>query len=622
MSWPVLVTPATAGRSSRPERVIEPGAPVGAAVVVATPRDLAAWDGASPAALWIVVGSGAVPVDPFLRVPANARGPVLDQALDAAAEVLQLRTRLTELVRDTAEAFDRQLELARVGIALTAERDLDRLLELILTTARELVGADAGSLYLIEEGNGEQRLRFVLAQNDSLPSQLAASTMRLDRGSLAGYVALTGEAVWVDDVRRMPGDVPYRFNPAFDLATGYHTRSLLTVPMATRAGEVIGVLQLLNRKTDRSARIIDERAADATVRAFGPGEVALMRALAAQAAVAIENTRLVQEIERLFEGFVRASVMAIEQRDPTTSGHSLRVAHYTVSLAEALERQPPTAYAGTAFSRDEMTQLRYAALLHDFGKVGVREFVLTKAKKLGPERLALLQERFRHARRAREVALLRAVLGRLVARGQAPGAGDLAAVESAVAEAMRELDTEFAAVLQANEPSVLDSATAHLLTRVAHNRFSAGTGEELPLLLPEELRALSVPRGSLDEEERREMESHVVHSYQFLLTLPWPKRYARVPTIAYGHHEKLNGRGYPNRLIADHIPTEVRMMTVSDIYDALTSGDRPYKRAVSPERALGILEDEVKAGFLDPDLVRVFVDARVFARPIADPMAM
>jgi response regulator RpfG family c-di-GMP phosphodiesterase len=187
---------------------------------------------------------------------------------------------------------------------------------------------------------------------------------------------------------------------------------------------------------------------------------------------------------------------------------------------------------------------------------------------------------------------------------------------------MRELDTELAAVLQANEPSVLDSATAHLLMRVAHSRFPAEPGEDLPLLLPEELRALSVPRGSLDEEERREMESHVVHSYQFLLTLPWPKRYGRVPTIAYGHHEKLNGRGYPNRLVADHIPTEVRMMTVSDIYDALTSGDRPYKRAVSPERALGILEDEVKSGFLDPDLVRVFIDARVFARPIADPMAM
>jgi HD-GYP domain-containing protein (c-di-GMP phosphodiesterase class II) len=622
MSWPILVTPAVAGRSSRPERLIEPGAPVGCAVVVATPGDLAAWDGASQAALWLIVGRGAVPVAPFLRLPANAHGAVLDQAVDAAAEVLQLRTRLTELVRDTAEAFDRQLELARVGIALTAERDLDRLLELILTTARELVSADAGSLYLIEEGDGDRCLRFVLAQNDSIPARLAASTMRLDRSSLAGYVALTGESVWVDDVRRMPDDVPYSFNRAFDLTTGYHTRSLLTVPMATRAGEVIGVLQLINRKTDRSARILDELAADAAVSSFGPGEVALLRALAAQAAVAIENSRLVQEIERLFEGFVRASVMAIEQRDPTTSGHSLRVAHYTVSLAQALEHRPPLAYAGTAFSRDEMTQLRYAALLHDFGKVGVREFVLTKAKKLGPERLALVQERFRHASRAREVALLRAMLGRLVTLGHAPGPGDLAGLESAVAEAMRELDTELAAVLQANEPSVLESATAHLLMRVAHSRFPAEPGEDLPLLLPEELRALSVPRGSLDEEERREMESHVVHSYQFLLTLPWPKRYGRVPTIAYGHHEKLNGRGYPNRLVADHIPTEVRMMTVSDIYDALTSGDRPYKRAVSPERALGILEDEVKSGFLDPDLVRVFIDARVFARPIADPMAM
>jgi HD-GYP domain-containing protein (c-di-GMP phosphodiesterase class II) len=621
----ILATPDLADRVPPEAVTVRPGDPVDGAVVIASPETLAAWSGAgSPDSIWILIGEPGeeTPIRPFLQVPESAPVTMLQRAVDAAAETLVLRRRLAELERDRAIANERQLDLARVGIALTAEHDLDRLLRLILTTAREAVGADAGSLYLIEESDGSRRLRFVHAQNDSVPAQLASSTMPLDPGSLAGYVALTGEPVTVEDAHRLAADLPYHLNLAFDQATGYYTRSVLTTPMATRAGDVIGVLQLINRKIDPAARILDAATADAAVRPFGPTEVAVLRALAAQAAVALENSRLVQEIERLFEGFVRASVTAIEQRDPSTSGHSLRVAHYTTTLARAVEQAPPPAFAGLRFSRDDLTQLRYAALLHDFGKVGVRESVLTKSRKLAPERLALVQERFRHALRAREAALLRHVFRALVATGRAATGEDLARVDAAMDEILRSLDQNLAAVLMANEPSVLESATSHLVSQVAQDRFPGEDDCELPYLLPEELRALSVPKGSLDEEERREMESHVVHSYQFLLTLPWPKRYARVPIIAYGHHEKLNGRGYPNRLVAEQIPPEVRMMTVADIYDALAAADRPYKRAVSPERALTILEEEATRGFLDAGLVRVFIDAKVFARPIADPLAV
>ncbi|MBI4916191.1 MAG: GAF domain-containing protein [Acidobacteria bacterium] len=621
----ILATPDLADRVPPEAVTVRPGGPVDGAVVVTSAAALVAWsEAAATDAVWIVVGeaSGDAGFRPFLQLPGTAPAAAVQSAVEAATENLLLRQRLAELERDRAIANERQLDLARVGIALTAEHDLDRLLRLILTTAREAVGADAGSLYLIEESDGSRRLRFVHAQNDSVPAQLASSTMPLDPGSLAGYVALTGEPVTVEDAHCLTADLPYHLNLAFDQATGYYTRSVLTAPMATRAGDVIGVLQLINRKIDPAARILDAATADAAVRPFGAAEVAVLRALAAQAAVALENSRLVQEIERLFEGFVRASVTAIEQRDPSTSGHSLRVAHYTTSLARAVEQSPLPAFAGLRFSRDDLTQLRYAALLHDFGKVGVRESVLTKGRKLVPERLALVQERFRHALRAREAALLRQVLHTLVTTGRAATSEDLSRVAVAMDEVLRSLDQNLAAVLIANEPSVLESATSHLLSQVAQDRFPAEDDGELPYLLPEELRALSVPKGSLDEEERREMESHVVHSYQFLLTLPWPKRYARVPSLAYGHHEKLNGRGYPNRLVAEQIPPEVRMMTVSDIYDALAAADRPYKRAVSPERALSILEDEAKRGFLDADLVRVFIDAKVFARPIADPLAV
>jgi response regulator RpfG family c-di-GMP phosphodiesterase len=265
-----------------------------------------------------------------------------------------------------------------------------------------------------------------------------------------------------------------------------------------------------------------------------------------------------------------------------------------------------------------MTQLRYAALLHDFGKVGVREAVLTKAKKLHPDRLALVQERFRHAARAHEVVMLRRLLEALQQLGRAPTDADLVNFEASLNQVKADLDGQLAVVLAANEPSILEEATAHMVGGLQRHAFAGDDGADIPLLLPEEARALAVPRGSLDEIERREIESHVVHSYQFLLTIPWPKRFANVPRIAYGHHEKLNGRGYPNRLVATQIPPEVRMMTVSDIYDALTTGDRPYKRAVSPERALVILEDEAEQGFLDAALVSVFADARIFARPLTD----
>ncbi len=621
MKTAVQVTSELAGRTSRQVRIVTAGGELAEGVVVARVEELAAWPPAAmEAGVWIVVGDGTIPdgARPLLRLPAEVDGAALDSAIEAAREVFELRRAAGRFREEVRRLGEQQEELARVGIALAAEHDLSRLLDLILATSRGLVAADAGSLYLVETVGGERRLRFVLAQNDSVPARLAGSTIPLDATSLAGYVAVHGEPVAVDDVRRLPRESPFRPNTAVDLATGYHTRSLLTVPLATRAGEVIGVLQLINRKRDPAAVIGSEADADRFVQPFGRQEISLLRSLAGQAAVAIENSRLVHEIERLFESFVRASVTAIEQRDPSTSGHSLRVAHYVVSLARAIEQNPPRSLSGLRFDRDALTQLRYAALLHDFGKVGVREAVLTKGKKLFPERLARIHERFAHAARAHEVRLLRQLLATLLEQRRPVQAADLAALDQAVAELRRELEGHLAAILDANEPTVLDRATAELVTRVAQRSFPGLDGEASPLLLPEELRALSVPRGSLDEEERLEIESHVIHSFQFLRTIPWPNRLARVPEIAYGHHEKLNGRGYPNRLAADRSPPEVRMMTVCDIFDALAAGDRPYKRGVSPARALEILEEEARDGAIDGEILRVFVEARVFARPLPD----
>jgi HD-GYP domain-containing protein (c-di-GMP phosphodiesterase class II) len=308
-----------------------------------------------------------------------------------------------------------------------------------------------------------------------------------------------------------------------------------------------------------------------------------------------------EEIERLFEGFVQASVTAIEARDPTTAGHSGRVATFTIGLAQAVERAPPPAWRGVRFEAAALQQLRYAALLHDFGKVGVRENVLTKADKLHPHQLQLLQGRFELARASLENDRLRA---RLAGRAEAE-----------VEERLAELDACLEVVLVANRPAVLAEAASARLAELAGRTFTDWRGAAHPLLTGEELQLLSIPRGSLSEAERREIESHVTHTFRFLSQIPWTRALRRVPEIAYGHHEKLDGHGYPRSVAAPAIAVETRMMTIADIFDALTASDRPYKKALPIERALDILADEVKRGQVDASLFAVFVEARPWLPP-------
>jgi HD-GYP domain-containing protein (c-di-GMP phosphodiesterase class II) len=352
--------------------------------------------------------------------------------------------------------------------------------------------------------------------------------------------------------------------------------------MRNTRGEVVGVLQALNRREG----------------AFGPEDEELLSALAGPAASALENALLNEEIERLFEGFVRASVVAIEQRDPTTAGHSGRVAALTCGLARALEKAPPPEWRGVAFDADALRQLRYAALLHDFGKVGVREQVLVKAEKLYPHELERVRARFDLARAALESARLRARL-----EGRADGA---------LAEEARELDALWEVILVANRPTVLAEEASARLREAADRTFEDARGEARPLVTPSELACLSIAKGSLSEEERRDIESHVTHTYRFLSQIPWTRALRRVPEIAHGHHEKLDGRGYPRGVAADGIAVETRMMTIADVYDALTASDRPYKKALPPERAIDVLRDEARRGQLDAALLGVFVDAAVW----------
>jgi HD-GYP domain-containing protein (c-di-GMP phosphodiesterase class II) len=516
-----------------------------------------------------------------------------DRALSARA-----RAALSDKSQETRTLVD-------VGIALAAESDPEKLLELILTRARALTQAEAGSLYLVESDPAGDFLRFALAQNDSVRFEFRQSTLPLDDGSIAGYVARHGEPVNLPDVSRLPPGAPYRFDADFDRRYGYRSESMLTVPMRTPQGRTIGVLQLINRKV----RVAPSAGITSVIRVervpFTEKGLDLARSLAAQAAVAVENRRLTERVRRLFEDFVAASVTAIEQRDPTTAGHSERVATLTVALAELADRTDSGPYASFRIGRDELRELRYAAVLHDFGKVAVREEVLVKARKLPASGLRLVRSRV-------DQALLSAAaeIWEKAARGRL----DRREAAAELAQRYADLEAVWKVVERADEPSVLPEETESEVRRAAKTTYRDASGQERPLVEPEEVALLSISQGSLSPQERLEIESHVAQTFRFLSKIPWTADLARVPDWAYAHHEKLDGSGYPRGLSAAGIAPPVRMMTISDIYDALAARDRPYKKAVPSDRAIDILRQQARDGRLDAALIDLFVTGRVYER--------
>ncbi|PYO78418.1 MAG: HD family phosphohydrolase [Gemmatimonadetes bacterium] len=456
-------------------------------------------------------------------------------------------------------------------------------------------------------------MRFRHAQTYSKPeAPFVEFTIPVDRTSLAGYTAVTGEPLVIDDAYFLPPDVEYSINRSFDERNGYRTKSMLVIPMKDHKEEVIGVLQLINRKRNPEAMLASPSDVEQQVVPYSKRTVELVTALAGQAAVAMENSRLYEEIERLFEGFVKAAVHAIEQRDPTTFGHSGRVANMTVELAGVVDRADEGIYRAVRFTREQLREIRYAGLLHDFGKVGVREEVLVKAKKLYPLHLDLIKGRHDFVRRTAERDFWKRRAEFLEAHGREGYDGFLRALEEEQRAGIGSLDRFLHAVLEANEPTVMPARRFEELLELARYTYEDSTGQAHALLSEEELRYLTIPKGSLDETERLEIESHVTHTYRFLQQIPWTRELQHIPIIAYGHHEKLDGGGYPRRVTGEAIPIQTRMMTISDIFDALTAADRPYKPAVAPAPALDIMTEEVRIGQLDRELFRLFVDAKVF----------
>lgn len=526
-----------------------------------------------------------------------------------------------------------QSDLIDIGRALSAEKDMDKLLRLILYLSKKITGADGGSIYLVEEDpSGKRRLRFKYSHTFSQEIPLEEFVMDMNTKSISGYVAVTGEVLNIPDAYKIDPLAPYSFNPYFDRQHNYISRSMLVVPMKNHLDEIIGVIQLINSKEDHTGvrkyeneayeiKLESQSDFDKYVVPFDDRYNSLMEAIAGQAAIAIENNRLINQIQKQFEEFVKASVTAIESRDPATSGHSFRVAAICKEMANAINNVQSGYLSSFKFTDTDIKELEFAALLHDFGKVYIDLNIFKKAKKLYPKDLENLKLRMNYLYRyiellyySKEMEVIR------------EGINYNKAVDNIVTliheekiEKLKRIIEIKETIIKLNEPTVTefepDEVLRGILNEIETIECTDISGRRFEVITDLDKKNLSIKRGSLNEEERQEIESHVIETYKFVSKIPWPPEYKKIPEIALRHHEKLDGTGYPDGLAGrESVSLQSRMMAIADIFDALTAQDRPYKRAVPIEKVVDILREEARSNKLDPDLVELFITEKIYEK--------
>lgn len=476
---------------------------------------------------------------------------------------------ILDFINITSDLYNKILENAQIGISLSVEKEPNKLYGQILTFLRKATNAEAGTLYLMNEEH--DKIFFVSSQNSRLGSKVFEKReIPFNKRSFVGYVCDKGETLNIPDAYSIPEDAPYTFNSDLDKRLNYKTVSIITVPMKTATGDVVGAVQLINK--------LDSESGDPVP--FSEFDTIMLKSLSTLAAVSVENNNLLLETEKLLNNMIISSVKAIEQRDPITKGHSIRVSAYTMAILKHALEIPEIAKCYHV-DKNTMKVAETASLLHDFGKVGVREKLLMKQHRFYPEELETMKWRIKYA---------------LVFMQDG-------SEEKAVAE-------EFLSKLDSLDiPRPHNDEENNLIAKAA-NIIVDANGEKIELVTSEELSYLNIQKGTFTTEERSNMEKHVLYSYELLNSIDWPVSLKTVPNIAASHHEKLDGSGYPFHKKADELGIIERVMAIADIYDALTAKDRPYKKAIPPEIAVSIIQKEVDDGKIDSTLFDVFTANR------------
>jgi HD-GYP domain-containing protein (c-di-GMP phosphodiesterase class II) len=514
------------------------------------------------------------------------------------------------------DLFSRLERLNAIGAALSSEQDIGRLLENILDAAREITRADGGTLYRMTEDR--QALRFEILRTASLglamggPSGGAINLpdLPLTNGNgeantslVAAYAAINDKTVNIADAYTEAG-FDFSGTRRFDERTGYRSKSFLTVPMKNHDHEVIGVLQLINAR---------DPAGDG-VSQFSAADQSLAESLASQAAVALTNRMLISQLEELFESFINLINLAIDEKSPYTGGHCQRVPALTMMLAEAVNATTEGPLAGFRMSDKDRYELKIAGLLHDCGKVTTPVHVVDKATKLQTifDRVQLIDTRFEVARRDVEIETLRNVLALRTPRDEAAEA----ALWADHAARLVALDDDRAFVRKSNTGGeAMSEADQQRIRDIGRSRRWRGPdGVETDFLTADEIENLTIRAGTLSQAERETINHHIVATIKMLEQLPWPRHLKNVPEYAGGHHERMDGKGYPKGLTREQMSVQARIMGIADIFEALTARDRPYKEGMKLSQALSILEKLAEGGHVDPDLFAVFVREKVYLK--------
>ncbi len=525
---------------------------------------------------------------------------------------------------DTVEDLFRRLEqLNEIGAALSQARDIDSLLEKILLAAKAITRADGGTLYLLEQFEDGQRLKFAIMRNETLniamggttgtdipfyPVHLYGKDGKPNNQMVAAYAALTGNTVNIADAYTAEG-FDFSGTRNIDKKTGYRSKSFLTVPMRNHQGEIIGVLQLINSKDPQTGQIV----------AFSTGDQRLAESLASQAAIALTNRQLINQLEKLFESFIQLINTAIDEKSPYTSGHCRRVPELTMLLAEAVNETTEGPFRDFTMNDKDRYELNIAGLLHDCGKVTTPVHVVDKATKLETifDRIHLVDTRFEVLKRDVEIASLRARLDlALTGRQGAPLGDKISGPERELQETVRRIDEDREFLRHCNTGGEVMQAEAQARVRRigTEHQWRDVSGSSTDFLTEDEIENLTISRGTLTSKERDIINNHINATIKMLEALPWPKHLSNVPEYAGGHHERMDGKGYPRGLKREQMSVQARVMGIADIFEALTAKDRPYKRGKTLSESLRILGNFRLNGHVDPDLFDVFVRKKVYLR--------
>jgi len=502
--------------------------------------------------------------------------------------------------------IDRLQQLNAIGIALSSEADPERLIEQILLGAKELTGADAGTVYQMAEDG--RSLTFQIIRNDTLGLAMGGSSRlpitfppvplyRADgspnHASVVAHAVLSRSTVNIADAYRAEG-FDFSGTRTFDERTGYRSVSFLAVPMENHEGEIIGVLQLINARDD-SGQVVP----------FAVADQKLAESLASQAATALTKHELIGGMRALFEAFIKLIATAIDEKSPYTGGHCRRVPELTMLLAEAAAQAAHGPLADFQMSDADRYELKIAAWLHDCGKVTTPEWVIDKATKLSAitDRIEIIATRFAAAKAQAEVIYCRGLLA----------GGDARALKASYTIVVTELTEALEFLRRMNTGAEYMQPEHQQQVRDLGQRTWIGPDDEIqPLLTSDEVRHLTIAKGTLTEDERKIINHHIVATIRMLESLPYPKHLRRVPEFAGGHHERMDGRGYPKGLTRDQMSVQARVMGIADIFEALTARDRPYKKAYTLSQALTILGKMKLDGHIDPDLFDIFIASRVW----------